>query len=216
MIGAEAGGGVWRSIGGVCVLSCGLVLTGITGCGGARSILRPLPETPSTVEITTGLRVTVAPVTAAPELGDDDVALLSRYYSALWVEMRHDAPLPVSVDPVGAIVFDRTGTPWVALNRAQRVQALKWRPWSWRAWTASWMAAGRLERLMDKLDRLQLAEGPLAIGETRRGLLVFRQIASPACQQSSLEWRAGRIDAETGNPPAIAPPIAMVRMAIGC
>jgi len=198
-----------------------MALTGITGCGGARSILRPLPEaTPATVEITAGLRVTVAPVTSAPELGGDDVALLSRFYSALWIEMRNGAPLPVTVDPVGAIVFDRTGTPWVALSRAQRVQILKWRFWSWRAWTATWMSAGRLEQLTGKLDRLQLAEGPLATGETRRGLLVFNRISTPACQQAALEWRAGRIEAETITPPVIAPPItppiAMVRLPMGC
>jgi hypothetical protein len=209
VIGADAGVGVRRIIGAVCLLWCGMALV---GCGGARSILRPSPETPETVDITTGFRVTLAPVTAAPDLDGDDVRLLSRFYTALWVEMRNDAPLPVTVDPAAAIVFDRTGTPWVALNRTQRVQVLKWRPWSWGAWKAGWVSAGRLEQLTAKLDRLQLGAGPLAVGETRRGVLIFKQMPTPVCQRSTLEWWAGRVEEGTVNPPVMT----MVRMAMEC
>jgi len=209
VIGVESGGGVWRIIGGVCALWCGVM---VVGCGGARSILRPVPETPSTVEITTGLRVTVAPVTDVPELRGEVAEVLARFYTALWVELRNEAPLPVTIDPGGAIVFDRTGTPWVALNRTQRVQALEWRPWSWEAWKAGWVSADRLKALTAQLDELQLTEGLLGVGQTRRGLLVFKRISAPGCQRAVLEWRAARVEEGTVNPPAMS----MVRMAMGC
>ncbi len=217
VIAMHAGRGAWRwIIGGLC---CGIVLI---GCGGARSLLRPLPEAPSTVDVGAGVRVTVDAITASTELGatgltspgftPDDVELLARFYTVLWVEVRNEGSLVVTVAPERAIVFDRTGTPWIALDRTQRVRTLRWRPWSWEAWLAGWVSAGRIARLTAKLDRLQLESGSLAAGEMRRGVLVFKRIPAPVCRQATLEWKAARAESD----PASSSTMSMVQLALGC
>jgi hypothetical protein len=195
----------WRRVRGVlCGLCCGIILL---GCGGNRTILRP-SSVSSTVELGSGVRVTISPVTASSEFQPDEISLLARFYSALWIDVHNGTPSAVMIDPEEALLFDQTGTPWLALDSEQRGQTLRWQAWSWQSWLAKWLWAGRVEQMMKKLDRLQLESGALAAGKERRGLLVFKLIPAPVCRQSRLEWRMSR-----GETPPVAP---MVRMAMEC
>lgn len=196
----------WRRVlGALCALCYGMVLF---GCGGASSVLRPSSGTSPTVDLGTGVRVTVNPLTSSPELQPDEISLLSRFYSALWIDVRNGTSSAVMIVPEGALIFDQTGTPWLALDTAQRKQALRWQSWSWRSWLAKWLWASRVEQMMQKLDRLQLESGPLAAGEERRGLLVFKLIPAPECRQAKLEWSMSQVE----NNPAVP----MVRMTMEC
>jgi len=210
--GAGRSGRQWL-LGGVCSLSVGIALA---GCAGGRSVLRPLPDVPSTIDVGAGLRVAVDAITAPPESGPpeltaDDVELLNRFYTAMWVQVSNGTSAAMTVEPGEAVLFDRTGTPWVALDRTQRMRALRWRPWSWSAWVAGWTSADRLTQLTAKLDRLQFAPGPLPAGETRRGVLVFNRIPAPVCERAELEWRMERDD----HAPASSPQ-PVVRVMLGC
>jgi len=93
-------------------------------------MLRPSSGTPSTVDLGTGVRVTISPATASPELQPDEISLLARFYSALWIDVRNGTASAVMIGPEGALIFDQTGTPWLALDSAQRGQALRWQAWS--------------------------------------------------------------------------------------
>jgi len=204
----------WRRIsGGLCVMCFGIVLV---SCGDGRFMLRPLPEVPSAVETGTGVRVTVDPVSTSPELNPDEIDLLARFYSALWVEVRNGTASPVIIEPGGVMIFDQTGTPWVALDRTQRKQVLRWRSWSYRSWFARWFLAGRLNQLTAKLDRLQLEAGALTAGEAQHGLLLFKPIPASVCRRMTMEWQA----AGTGNRETLSaatpPGRPMVHMALGC
>jgi hypothetical protein len=66
------------------------------------------------------------------------------------------------------------------------------------------------------LDRLQLKPGPLAAGEERRGLLVFKRIPTRVCQRTMLEWRAVRVEDDPAISPVIPATIPMVQMAMTC
>jgi hypothetical protein len=196
----------WRRVRGVlCGVCCSVILF---GCGGARTILRPSSVTAPTLELGTGVRVTVSTVTASSELQPDEISLLARFYSALWIDVRNGTSSAVMIDPEDALLFDQTGTPWLALDSEQRLQVLRWQAWSWRSWLAKWLWSGRVEQLMQKLNRLQLEAGALAAGGERRGLLVFKLIPPPVCRQSTLEWRLSQADLPPGE--------SMVRMAMEC
>jgi hypothetical protein len=171
-------------------------------------MLRPSSEAVPTVAIGAGVRVTISPVADSPELQPEEIALLDRFFRALWVEVRNGASSGVTVDPAGAFIFDRSGTPWVALNAAQRTEVLRWQPWSWRSWLARWLWAGRIERLMRKLDRLQLESGTLGAGGERRGLLVFEAIPTPMCRPAELDWTLARVEHD--------PTVPQVRMEMVC
>jgi hypothetical protein len=196
----------WRRVRGVlCGVCCGVILF---GCGGARTILRPSSGTAPTVEVGAGVRVTVGPVTASSELQPDEISLLARFFSVLWIDVRNGSSAAVMIDPEEALLFDQTGTPWLALDSEQRGQVLRWQAWSWRSWLAKWLWAGRVESLTKKLNRLQLEAGALSAGEERRGLLVFKLVPPPVCRQATLEWRLSQADQTPGE--------SMVRMAVEC
>ena len=173
------------------------------------------------MQIGTGVRVTVSPVTASPEFQPEETALLARFYSALWIEVQNGASSAVTIDPAGALIFDQTGTPWVALGKAQREEVLRWQAWSWRSWLARWWWTGRIEQMMRKLDRLQLETGALAAGEVRRGILVFKVIPTPMCRLAELEWTPTPVENGPTVPsdrPGTVPQARMapVRMALEC
>jgi len=179
-------------------------------------MLRPAPASNSTASISAGVQLTVSPITASAEWKPDEIALMSRFFSALWIEVRNDSPSTASIDPAGAVIFDQSGTPWLTLDGTQRVLALRWQPWSWHSWLARWWWAGRLEQLLMKMDRLQLQKGAVAAGGARRGLLVFKIIPAPLCRQSELDWTPTRNETDTSAasvPPRTRSP---VRVAIGC
>jgi hypothetical protein len=179
-------------------------------------MLRSSSGTAPTVEIGAGVRVTISPVTASPELQPEEIALLDRFFRALWIEMHNGTSSSVLVDPAGALIFDRSGTPWVALDSAQREEELRWQPWSWRSWLARWMWAGRIKRVMKKLDRLQLESGPLDAGGERRGLLVFKAIPTPMCGRAELEWTLARVEHDPAVSTVTHPAVLPVRMAMAC
>jgi hypothetical protein len=204
----------WRRVPfGLCGVCIGLVLL---GCGGARPLLRPASDAVSTVDIGAGVRISIGPVTDAAEWQPDDIALMSRFFSALWVQIHNESASALTIDPSDALIFDQSGTPWLALDGAQRTQAIRWHPWSWHAWLARWWWADRLDQLLKKMNRLELQQGTVAAGGERSGLLVFKMIPMPMCRQAEFDWTPvpiGNGSADASGLPRTRP---SVRMRVEC
>jgi len=198
---------------GLCGVWIGLVLF---GCGGAHPLLRPASDAVSTVDISTGVRMTIGPITEAEDWQPDDLALLSRFFSALWVQIRNDSASALTLNPSGAVIYDQSGTPWLALDAVQRAQALRWQPWSWNAWLAHWWWAVRLDQLLKKMDRLQLQRGTVAAGGSHSGLLVFKMIPMPMCRQAELDWTPMQIGNGSADESVLPRTLPPVRMAVEC
>jgi hypothetical protein len=175
---------------------CGICgLAALLGCGGALPVLRPAAGAAASVEWLPGVPVEIRSIRTAPGWEPDDAQLLSHFYTAIWVEVRNDTSAGVALEPGRAVLLDVTGTPWLMLDQAQRGSIRRWRPWSWGTWLYSRLFSSRIAAMEERLNREQLRGGPLASGERRRGLLLFKPMPLPACQP------ARSIDAPAADPP---------------
>jgi hypothetical protein len=159
-------------------------------------MLQPVPEADAVMAGPSNVHVQVEAVPASPALTPHEIDLLSHLYTVLRVRVRNDAGRPVALNPSRAILYDQTGTPWLALDESQRAGYRRWPPWSLPVFFREQFFGTRIAQLEKKLNVVTLPSEWMGPGDERTGLLLFQPIPESVCRHVVLEWSGWRVERE--------------------